>query len=770
MVKKDDPIAETDYTRWVNKTLLLGEDGTSPADADNPVPVSITQGVDVNIGNVDIETIHGVVSTDNSTTALLGPNSTFTGVAEDITNYGAILLSVYADQPSATDGLVAEFSPDGINWDNNDTFTMLQNETYTFQPAAQFFRVRYTNGSTGQGEFRLQTIFKSVHVKSSTHRIGDDISSEDDSELSTTVIKTIKPDGTTYSNIDTQHPLPADGDSVYEKDIKTSVGTTIGTFTGDILSLFNNLDDVITDSTTTNPKYFEFYLERPVNANSFGLNTSTGDFSNVKIILKNRQGVTILEIDDTANSTKYTNRSYPFNPKSFCCVRIEFHTTDTVNLSGVFIQKEGQVAARIQAIKPDGTLTSIGATNNDNLKVSVQEYGDTPSIDAFDRLRTSEPFTIFDSKQLFDKQPLFWDEDLGGSATSTHSVTDARTRLSVTANAADYVIRQTKQWFNYQPGKSQLILITFQGSQTTGLTKRVGLFNGTGTNNLTPNNGIFFETDGSVSWNIAKNGTTTETVTQSNWNVDPLDGTGPSGITLDFNATQIAIIDFEWLGVGRVRVGFVIDGLIYYVHYFNHANDPTFTSVYMSTPNLPLRYDIQTDGTTAGDFDHICSSVMSEGGIEKTGVLRVADTGSDHVDASTANTIYAVVGIRLKTNYLGITVIPEAISMVNENNDDFRWSLCLNPTVNGTFTYSDLTDSAVQTATGSVNNNTVSDENIVISSGYASIDTLSTDAQLQTALKIGSQIDGTRDELVLCVTPLSGGADIQGSLNFRELL
>ena len=122
---------------------------------------------------------------------------------------------------------------------------------------------------------------------------------------------------------------------------------------------------------------------------------------------------------------------------------------------------------------------------------------------------------------------------------------------------------------------------------------------------ITPKDGIFFEADGDVSWNICKNGTITESVPQSAWNVDPLDGTGASGITLNLSAAQIAIIDYQWLGVGRVRTGFVIDGLPYYVHYFNHSNNPTFKSVYMSTPNLPIRYDIQTDGTNAGSLDHI---------------------------------------------------------------------------------------------------------------------------------------------------------------------
>lgn len=430
------------------------------------------------------------------------------------------------------------------------------------------------------------------------------------------------------------------------------------------------------------------------------------------------------------------------------------------------------VKSVITGQRPDGTFGNAGVTSQDNLKVSLDEYGDTPSIDAFDRLRVSTPFTLFDSKQLHDKQPLFWDESIGGSATSTHNSANACTEMVVTASASDFVIRQTKQRMNYQPGKSQLALLTFYSPQVTGITKRIGMFDGTGTNNLTPNNGIFFECDGSVSWNIAKNGTTTETVTQANWNVDPLDGTGPSGITLDLDATQIIIIDYEWLGVGRVRVGFVVDGIIRYVHYFNHANDSTYSSVYMSTPNLPLRFDIQGDGTNPAQLDHICCTIMSEGGIEETGILRSIDTGTTHVDASAANTSYAILGMRLKAAYKDVTVLPRFFSMINEQTGAFRWSLQFNPTVAGTFTYSDLTNSSIQYATG-VTANTITTPGLVIDSGYVAEADKSggnADRQFETSLRMGTQIDGTADELVLVVTPLVANADIQASLTFRELL
>jgi len=422
---------------------------------------------------------------------------------------------------------------------------------------------------------------------------------------------------------------------------------------------------------------------------------------------------------------------------------------------------------------PNNGFVNFGATRQGNFKVAIQEYGDTQSIDAFDRLRISEPFTIFDSKQLHDKQPLFWDESIGGSATSVHFPVNACTTMSVTSNVSDFVIRQTKQRFNYQAGKSQLILFTFSGDNQTSVTKRIGLFDGTGTNNLTPNNGIFLEITGTgVSWNIAKDGTTTQTVTQSNWNYDKLDGTGNSGITLDLSGSQIAIIDFEWLGVGRVRVGFVIDGIIRYCHYFNHSNDPSYPTVYMTTPNLPLRYSIQSSGAGAGSLDHICSTVMSEGGQEQTGILRSINTGTTHLDANSVGTTYALLGIRLKSAYKDITVIPEFLNLMTLTDTPFLWSLHLNPTISGSFTYGDISNSAVQGAIG-VSTNTLSADGLIIDSGYVPSGfkaSVGDDRKLITSLRIGSSISGTLDTLVLCVAPLSANADILGSMTFREML
>lgn len=726
--------------------------------------------------------VSGVESIGNSTNMPLSVDGVFTGEWEEITNYAIIKIFIYSDKSGAIGGLLFQQSPDKITIDS-EVYEYENNnpKLITLNPVAKWFRIIYINGSEDQGIFSLSTIYSYVYTKPSSHRLGDNVVGNDDAELVKAVMAVRNETDDKYYNVGIQRPLSIEGRSIYAQNIwiENSVveNWTDKDSTGlEIIEIpFTNLHTRIENITSDNPKTILLHFNRTVNAHQIGIGcTGGGNFSNVKISLLGSGHVERSGFDDSANDTKYVSRNYQFCPEIFNSVKIEFHTSDTVTVSNITIQKATPVEAAIKALKPDKTLTFIGATSNGNLKVALQEYGDTPSIDPFDRLRVSNPYTLFDSKQIHDKQPLFWDEIISGSSTSVHSVSNACTKMTVTDSAVDHVIRQTKQRFNYQPGKGQLILMTFLGNKVDGVTKRVGAFDGTGVDYMTPNNGIFFSIGNNISWNIAKNGSTTETVNQENWNVDTLDGSGDehneSGIQLDLDSTQILIIDYEWLGVGRVRVGFVIAGIIRYVHYFYHSN-VGFSSVYMSTPNLPLRYDIKSDGTIGSFFDHICSSVMSEGGIEETGILRSVDTGVTHVDATLSDTTYAIKGIRLKSSYKDVTVIPEFFSMMNQAGDDYRWSLCLNPTISGTFTYLDLLNSAIQEASG-VSANVVTNRGLVIDSGYiASLNTGgNADRKFVTTLRMGSTIAGVQDQIVLCVTPLSAGADIHASLTFRELL
>jgi len=394
---------------------------------------------------------------------------------------------------------------------------------------------------------------------------------------------------------------------------------------------------------------------------------------------------------------------------------------------------------------------------------------DSPSIDAFGRWRVSNPVTVFDSKQIFDNQPLFWDDSevSGGTTSSTYTANKSMTQMGVAASTAGKRVRQTFMRFNYRPGKSQLVMMTGLMSATpSGIEMNIGPHD--------DDNGIFFQVlDGTLNAVIRSktSGSAVDTkVAQSAWNGDRLNGTGASGITLDMTKVQIMWFDYEWLGVGRVRTGFVINGMFILCHEFNHANSDT--SVYMTTPNLPLRYSIENDGSgVATTLDHICSTVISEGGSEPLGMLHYASTSGASFTAATIGIIYAVVGIRLKAAQLGATIDVTDISIAEEaGSKDFEWILYLNPTVAGTFAYTDLdTDISVQVARGAATNTVTNGHEIT--GGFASSASKggTSGEDIRTALRIGADIAGTADTMVLCVRPTgTANLTVEGSMTFRQ--
>lgn len=399
--------------------------------------------------------------------------------------------------------------------------------------------------------------------------------------------------------------------------------------------------------------------------------------------------------------------------------------------------------------------------------------GDTASADSFGRWRTSDPVTLFDSKQIFDNQPLFWDEELesGADITSAHSTNTASTVITYDGGSTGGTYtRQTFMRFNYQPGKSQLVYMTGildRSGGGAGITRRIGYFD--------DNNGLFFEDDQGTIKVVRRTSVTgspvDNEVSQSSWNVDPLDGTGPSGITVDWSKTQIFAIDFEWLSVGRVRMSLIINGLSRTAHEFLNAN--VLDKAYMSTPNLPLRYQIVAQAESAvSTMECICGTVISEGGSRDLGVLRYKSTSGTHIDANTENTIYAILGVRLKSTHIGATIKVVSASIAeHQGNKEFEWLAIFNPTVAGTFTYANETNSALQTATGATAN-TVTGGTVmtggVLSSGQKGG---SFELSIATSRLLGAKIDGTVDEIVLCVRPIGGSTniDIEAAVTWREL-
>jgi len=408
-------------------------------------------------------------------------------------------------------------------------------------------------------------------------------------------------------------------------------------------------------------------------------------------------------------------------------------------------------------------VNDLETTTTDGSQKSQIQAADSFSIDAFGRWRVSEPTTIFDSKQIFDKQPLvFDDQEVSGSGTtSVYSQDTASTVIGVAADTAGKRVRQTFMRFNYQPGKSQFILVTGTiNNGGAGIKAGMGYYD--------DQNGLFAQCNEGTVQLVKRSyytGAAVDTeVDQADWNIDPFDGTGPSGVTLDSTKSQILIIDFEWLGVGRVRMGWVVDGKIYYAHEFLHSNRTS--GVYMSTPNLPIRYEISNDGTgQASELEHICSSVMSEGGQEKTGILRHYST--PELAALTADTTYVLAAGRLKSSNYGASIDIQKVSLLAQTADQISWQLVAGGTYAGSLTFADFASSVVQIAPGA-KANTFNNDGVVIDGGFFTQD-LPANISVPNALRLGADIAGTAQVFFFVITPITNNATVRGAITWREL-
>lgn len=321
------------------------------------------------------------------------------------------------------------------------------------------------------------------------------------------------------------------------------------------------------------------------------------------------------------------------------------------------------------------------------------------AVDAFGRARMSLPLTMFDSSHRYADNGLWaTSNSASGNSSVNFSPNEGLINLTISnANSAN-IIRETNKVFSYQPGKSLLTLNTFvMEPAKANLTQRIGYYGA--------NNGIYLEQAGNTISFVERSITTgnvVETrVTQANWSEDTLLGnvsSSPSQTTLDLTKAQIFWSDIEWLGLGTVRCGFVIDGRLIHCHSFNHAN--YITSTYIQTASLPLRYEIFNTGTTTGNstLKQVCSSVISEGGYELRG--RQQSVATDILapkSMTTKGVYYPLVSIRLKQDRLDAIVILTALSFLGTGNGiNYNWRVVAGGTLTTTGWTSAGADSSVE--------------------------------------------------------------------------
>ena len=388
------------------------------------------------------------------------------------------------------------------------------------------------------------------------------------------------------------------------------------------------------------------------------------------------------------------------------------------------------------------------------------------TVDAFGRLRVSQPYTLFDSQNRYSIDPQF-STSTAGSGAVTHLSNESSVNMAVSTTSGDEVVRQTFRVFPYQPGKSLLLLATFKmDTAKTNLRQRVGYFNtGNGVYLEQGANGITFVLRTSTSGSVDNS----RYVVKASWNGDKLDGTGASGVTLDLTKTQIMFMDFEWLGVGSVRCGFVINGQFIVCHTFHNSNIQT--AVYMTTAILPVRYEITNTGTVASSsaMKQICSSVMSEGGYEAVSAELSARRTS--ILSTISTTFLPLVSIRLNSSRQGAVVLPNRMSVLPTTNQNYEVALVKNATltsasyVTGSFDNVDYDVSATAMSGG-----TIMQSDYVTSSTQGRA-TLAAPTGYNFDLQLGVSLAGVSDVYTIAIRTVSGATsgDAFGSLTFYDL-
>jgi hypothetical protein len=308
------------------------------------------------------------------------------------------------------------------------------------------------------------------------------------------------------------------------------------------------------------------------------------------------------------------------------------------------------------------------------------------------------------------------------------------------------VIRQSKNSFAYQPGKSLLILNTFvMGPSKSNLVQKVGYFNTL--------NGVFLEQSDDLYMVLRNNGTDSK-VRRVDWNTDSLP-------QLDMSKIQIMFIDIEWLGGGTVRTGFIIDGEYKYAHLFHHAN--RISTVYMTTAILPIRYEIENTGNaTSSTLKQICSTVISEGGYNPS-----LPTYVNHRDFKTltlANTVYPMISIRLKPGFLDSLVRIKQIDLLCTSNDSGTWYIVLNPTLSTPSWSSHPDSNLVQYDVSS----TAVSGGITLESGFF-YQQSKTSFNVQEDIVLGLNDLTSSDIITLACSSYTNGAAIASKIGWNEI-
>ena len=638
----------------------------------------------------------------------------FTGTGTKTIGYNSVIVSIENTIDSISNGIIIEFSDDNSTFATYFTDTYTANEKYekSFQIIKEYYRVSFVNSPTVGPSVKTGDLSTRLMTSSKLDESDNNLVLYHSVDDATNSTKTL-----------------LSGNGIYNGTSRelTGYNTLIVSITSDVSSKPNGLEVQFSDDNST----FETFYVGTYNANI--------KYERSFKILKNYYKII------------YTNGNSS---------QSEFNLTSRISTSSV----------------------SSGVSNDVDVDITSFNNDLETTKDAFNKLRVSNPFTLLDIKFPIQSNngTVYPDSYLSnnilinyketGSGTITKTYGNGKAVYNIQGDGSSTsIISQSRKYCTYQPGKSLLFLasgVITNSNTSTNYEAYIGYFDDV--------NGCYFMNDSGI-FNIGLRNSGSDTkVEQTDWNIDTLDGNGPSGVSLDFSKTQLFILDMEWLGVGRIRYGFYLYGKIYYCHTINNINE--LIAPYMQTANLPIRYQLKVEDSGQAQLTQICSTVISEGGYNPIGRSFSANNGLNSILInSTETNILAITGNDL---YIHQNIVPTFINIIAGSNDAILYNVKLifnatNSLSVSTWNDVDTNNSVIKYAVGS-DISIVDGTSIVIDSSYAigknTVNFNNLSNNFNSLEQLTSTIDNVADIILISAQKVAGGStNVYSSISWQEI-
>lgn len=310
---------------------------------------------------------------------------------------------------------------------------------------------------------------------------------------------------------------------------------------------------------------------------------------------------------------------------------------------------------------------------------------------------SDETTTLAEVKVFYDKAPLIVDEYVTNQCFTTYDAAKNMVGLRLIDQANSVCIRQTKKYASFVNNKTTYAVVSgvlVSSTDYKNVVAKLGCFDDIASmqgSQFGPllGNGIFFQhrTEGlGLSLVLRSNLTGTQVdvvVDQADWNLDRLDGSGASGLTLDTTQEQTYVFEWSAFNGSAIRAGYLQDGRAIWCH--------RFVNVRMGCASLPMRWELArldpgkpiSENTAVATSFQGAGSVFVQGRDDDRAATVTVTRGLSSpavVSVGPTNSPQGLLTVRMAYGYLRASLLPRRLQLLNLDQGVGKWSLLLNAT------------------------------------------------------------------------------------------